>query len=338
MRGIPRRWLFPLVGVVVSLGTLGCERWPWETEAKSASVPATGQPPGQAASPARGTIAVPPQERVALVNDVPVSTADVELATEELKRLVESFQQAWQPLSAQERPDALDLHDVMSNLVDAELKAQDARARGLDQRTEVQERLAYLTRNFYAQEWDRRQREQAVPTEEAIQQFYEQNKAAFVEPERIRVRQIATPTLAEAEAARARAVQGEVFAALARELSVGADKEEGGDIGWHLRALDRERLTLMGTTPAEQAFFPQLEPVAFALDAGQVSQPVKGPDGQFYIVQLEERKSVKQQTELDVHDAIKEGLTVQNLQQQLEELRSRAKIERFPERLEGVTQ
>lgn len=321
-------------GMIAALGSAGCDRWPWESRAESGPAPASGQPAAAGAE----AHAVPAHERAAAVNQAPIATADVELATEELKRLVQSFQQTWEPLPADERADALDLHDVLNNLVDAELKAQDARGRGLDQRTELQQRLRYLSRNFYAQEWDRWQRERAAPTEEAVQQFYEQNKAAFTEPERIRARQVVTKTLAEAEAARTRAVQGEVFASLARELSVGAGKENGGDIGWHLRALDKERLTLMGGAPTEEVFFPQLEPVAFALEIGQVSQPVKGPDGQFYVVQLEERKPSRQQPEVEVHDAIKELLTVQNMQEQLDALRAKAQVERFPERLEGVRQ
>jgi parvulin-like peptidyl-prolyl isomerase len=281
---------------------------------------------------------VPTQERVALVNQAPVSTTDVELAVNELKQFMQAYQQAWEPLGSEEKPEALDLHDVMNNVVDAELKAQDVKARGADQKTDVKQRLAYLLRSFYSQEWDRLQRDAAVPSEADIHQFYEQNKAAFLDPERISVRQIVCKTLAEAEAARSRAIQGEPFPSLARELSVGAGKEQGGDIGWHLRTLDKERLTMMGANPPEASFFPQLEPVAFALEKGQVSQPVKGPDNQLYVIELVDRKPAKQQSELDVHDPIKDLLTVQNMQQSLDQLRGKANIERFPERLDAVKQ
>ena len=160
-----------------------------------------------------------------------------------------------------------------------------------------------------------------------------------MEPERIRVSQVVTASLADAEAARARAVQGEPFASVARELSGGAGKDKGGDIGWHLRALDKERLKVIGAAPTtEEVFFPQLEPVAFALEKDQISQPVKGPDGRYYLVQLTDRKPEKQQTELEVHDAIRDLLTVQKMQQALEELRAKAKVERFPEHLEGIKQ
>lgn len=330
-------FLIGLIGIVLLMGAMGCERWPWEAqEPSSLKEPASG---GTAGAPPSTALPVPPHERAADVNGSPISTDDLQLAVQELKRFTEAYQQEWKPLPTTNDPQALDLHDVLDNLIDSELKAQDAKAgHHLDVKTEVRRRLAYLERSFYAQEWDRLKREQAVPTDEEIRKFYEDYKQVYVEPERIRVRQIVTNTLAEAEAARARAVKGEVFAQVARELSVGAGKENGGDIGWHLRALDRDRLALTGQTPTEGTFFPQLEPLAFALETGQISQPVKGPDGRYYIVQLEERKAQRQQTELEVRDAIKEGMTLQTMQEQLAKLREKAKIESFQERLADVEQ
>ncbi len=322
--------------MAVSLSA-GCDRLPWasKTDAKSG---AGARSQSAASALLQNGAVVPESERVATVGQSSISTTDIELATLELKRFVQANRQEWRPLPAQELPEALDLTDVMQNIIVSELKAQDARARGLDRRTDVQRRLAYLQREFYAQEWDRWQRERAVASEEGAHQFYEQNKAGFVEPERIRVRQIVAETLAEAEAVRAQAIQGAVFAQLAREKSIGAGKEQGGEIGWHLRAIDKERLRLIGASPSEEMFFPQLEPVAFALELNQVSQPVKGPDGRYYLVQLEERRPARQQTELEVHDAIKELLTLQTLQRQIQQLREQAKVESFPERLSGVPQ
>jgi peptidyl-prolyl cis-trans isomerase C len=283
-------------------------------------------------------VIVPEAERLAAVNQGKVSTTDVELAVQELKRFMAAVRQEWKPLPAQDDPNALDLQDVMNNLVESELKAQDARARGLDRRSDVQRRFAYLQRNFYAQEWDRWQQEHASPTDDEVHQFYEQNKAGFIDPERIKVRQLVTNTLAEAETLRAQAVQGAVFAQLAREQSVGAGKEQGGDVGWFLRAVDAERLRLLGEPAEANVFFPQLEPVAFSLEVNQVSQPVKGPDEKVYLVLVEERQAARQKTELDVHDAITTLLTLQKMQVALDALRQKAKTQTFPERLSAVQQ
>lgn len=331
-----------LVGVVSLIGLLalagaGCER----ANSSSSNAGSASKGSTVATSPAVPEASVPAQERVAVVNAVPITVTDVELAVEDLKRLVQAYQQTWKPLPTENVPDALDLGDVASNLIDAELKAQDVKARGLDRKTEFRRRLAFLERSFSAQEWDRWQRDRSTPTEEQIHQFYEQNKTGFTDPERIHARQIVANTLADAEAVRAQAVQGTTFASLAKEHSVGAGKDNGGDIGWHLRAVDRERLTMLGgQAPSESIFFPQLEPVAFALEVGQISQPVKGPEEKFYLVTVEERKPSRQQTEVEVHDAIKGLLTLQNMQKAFQELRKpdKAKIEIFAERLKDVKQ
>lgn len=325
--------------VVIGLASAGCNRWPWETASDSGQPqgsPTTAHPPSS--SPASATPFIPDQDVVAKVNGAPLSTTDAELATLELKRLVQAYQQQWEPLSTENLPDRLDLQDVVNSVVDAELKAQDARARGLDMKSETRRRFGYLQRSFYSQEWDRWQRERAVPTEEQIHQFYEQNKLGFVEPERIRVRQIVTETLNEAEGVRAKAVQGSDVAQLARDFSVGAGRDQGGDVGWYVREVHMRLLTATGRAKEERTFFGQLEPVAFALEAGQVSMPVKGPDGKYYVVKLEERVPQKQRTELEVRDDIKELLTLQNMQQELEQVRQKAKTERFPERLGNVKQ
>lgn len=326
-----------VVGPLVLMLLAGCDQVPWKPREESAS-PSTATAATASQPAAVPGLLIPEAERVASVNEAVLSMTDMELAVRELKQVMQAYQQPWQPLQAEERADALDLTDLLNNLIETELKAQDAKSRGLNRRTEIQRRYAYLERAFYAQEWDRWQREQAASSEDDIHRFYEQNKAGFVEPERIRLNQIVTETLAQAEAARAQAVQGAVFAQLALEQSVGPGKEQGGDIGWFLRALDHERLRLLGSAPTEGVIFPQLEPVAFALDVNQVSQPVKGPDGKLYIVQLVERKAARQQTELEVRDAIRELLLLQRRQQQLEELRRKARLTEFEERLGNVTQ
>lgn len=325
------RWM-ALLGVV-GLWSAGCDwHWPWES--KSAPVAQhTAPPPAPRSDPL-----VPEPKRMAMVNQEAIALDDVETSVRELKQLARAYGQEWKPLPAQDDPNALDLHDVVTNLILLEVKAQDAKARHLETNPDVQRRWAYLQRNFLAQEWDRVQREGAAPTEEEIHKFYEDYKLGFLDPERVQVRQIVTATLAEAEALRARAVQGAVFQQLAAEASLGEGKEKGGDVGWFLRQPDKDRLTAMGMNPTENAFFPQLEPVAFALEKDQISQPVKGPEAHYYIVQLVERKPGRQRTELEVHDGIKETLILQKMQKQVEDLRKKATIKEFPERLSTVEQ
>ena len=326
--------LLALLVVAVVIGS-GCERMPWESHTTPS---AQSKPQASQASSVSAASLTPANEQIAVVNQQPLSIHDVELAIQEIKQLTQLYGGTWTPLSTQDLPNAFDLHDLTNNVIDAELKAQDAKARGLDRKTEVQRRLTYLDRNFYAKEWDRIQQEQAKPTEAEIHEFYEKYKAGFVDPERIHIRQIAVNTLSEAEAVRSRVVQGTPFAQVAIESSVGPGKEQGGDVGWFLHQADKDRLIQMGQTPTEGVLFAQLDSVAFTLEPSQISQPVKGPDGRYYLVQLEERKPSRQQAELEVHDAIRDALTLQHVQEQLQQLRSKAKIEEFQDRVGLVEQ
>jgi len=325
-----------VAGVFMMLGGVGCDRLPWQSS--SESTPAGRETTDE--QPASTLPMVPPHEQVATVNRAVITLTDMELAVQELKRLVQAAGQTWETLPAEERDDQLDLVDVLENLIDAELKAQDVRARGWDRKTDLQRNLAYLQRGFLAQEWERRQRETATPTEEQIHQFYETNKAAFVDPERIRVRVVVTKDADLAEAVRSQAVAGIPFDQLARERSIAASKDAGGDIGWVVRALDLERLRLLGELAQDdKAFFQQLEPLAFALEVGQVSQPVKGPDG-YYLVKLEERQAARQRTELEVRDAIRVALTVEKMREALAQLRKQhePQIQQSLERLKDIVQ
>ena len=147
-----------------------------------------------------------------------------------------------------------------------------------------------------------------------------------------------TATLAEAEALRTQAVQGADVAQLAKERSVGAGKETGGDIGWHIKALDHQIQTLSGQTPEEKTFFPQLEAVAFSLEQGQISQPVKGPDGNYYLVKLEERQPERIRPLTELWDQLHAGLLLQKrqeaLQDHLDELWAKGNVQLNEARLE----
>lgn len=321
--------------IVVAVGLSGCDRLPGY--AKDQAETATAATPAAPLAPI-----VPEADRVATVNGTHLSATDVELAVQELKRFVELSQQPWEALAAEDKgPEQLDLVDVLNSVTETELKAQDAKSRGLDIKTDIMRRKAYLDRNFFAQEWDRVMRTQLTPTEQEVHQFYEDNKLGFTVPELIRVRQIVTATLPDAESVRAQAAQaGANFADLAAAHSIGAGKDTGGDAGWHVQEYQLQQLLLVAPDLASdvKVFFQQLAPVAFALqEPGQITQPVKGPDG-FYLVQLTERKPGEQKSELETRDAIRAHLTEVALRKKLEELRKKASIQEFTDRLRGVQQ
>lgn len=305
--------VFPLVGLAMT----GCERTPfdqWLGKKQAAAQPASAPP--------APTVKVTDPGVLAVVNDAPITK---ELFQRRIDALPEDHPDGFmtmfgsarvihrKPRTAEER------RILLEELMKEELAVQDAIALGLERDPAVKRQLEELKRQILLQELVQRDTTQVTVTDQEVQDFYNRFQAGYKEPERIHVRQIVTQTLQQAEAVRATAIGGADFTQLARDHSVGAGKDQGGDVGWYLREFDRQLLvTLTGKNPTDHTFFPQLEPVAFALEIGQISQPVKGPDG-YYLVKLEERVAATQKPVSEVWDQIREGLLIQKRQQSVQD-------------------
>ena len=130
---------------------------------------------------------------------------------------------------------------------------------------------------------------QIVPTiqvtDEEVAAFYAENPQMFQSPEQVHARHILFTTTEDAEAqavvdargkaddARKRAVAGEDFAELARELSEGPSAPNGGDLGF----FSKDRMV------------PEFADAAFALEVGQISEVVRTQFG-FHVIKVEERR------------------------------------------------
>jgi peptidyl-prolyl cis-trans isomerase C len=122
-------------------------------------------------------------------------------------------------------------------------------------------------------------------SDEELTAFYEENPETFRVPERVHARHIicaatadadeadAAAARAKAEAARERAIAGEDFAELAREISEGPTAERGGDLGFFPHSM------------MEPAF----ADAAFALEPGQISEVVRSNYG-FHVIKVEEKR------------------------------------------------
>ena len=133
-----------------------------------------------------------------------------------------------------------------------------------------------------------------------IQDYYEANRIVYQQPERIRARQIlikvapeATPeqkaqAMARAQALRKELDGGKDFAALATASSEDpGTKAKGGELGWVERG----------------NWEPTLANAAFALEPGQVTQPVETKVG-LHLVKVEEKKPAQDKKLEEVQDEI----------------------------------
>jgi len=150
-------------------------------------------------------------------------------------------------------------------------------------------------------------------TDEALRDYWRQHQDEFRAPEERKVRHIliAVPENADEETvarARARAEdvykrleEGEAFDEIAREVSEDpGSKEQGGELGW----------ISPGLMPKT------FEAVAFALDKGTVSKPVRTPFG-FHVLQVTDIKSGGEAGFESLHDQVEAAYRRQQAEQQL---------------------
>jgi len=328
-------------GILCLCGVVGCEKLPWSTPEEPAQSTSAPPPTPQAAGGCPSRPSVPPTEVLAKVNQAIISKRDMELAIQDLRATTEALRQPWKPLSAEEHPTEYDLHDLLRDLVIAELRTQDAVARGLDRQTDLQELFWYRSRTLFAQEWLRWQLDRIVVSEAEIDQYYQQYQRGFREPEQIRLRQLVLSSEDQAKAALVKLLEGVDFVQLARQSSIRPEAAEGALVEQWVMHSDEKAAFAPQDPKVRDLRDPVLEQAAFAIDKpGGFSNYVKGMDGNFHLFQLVERKEGRSKLLVEVSDQIRNFLRLQKLSELTSELETtaQAKIERFPERLHDVTQ
>ncbi|MFU8803444.1 MAG: peptidylprolyl isomerase [Bradymonadaceae bacterium] len=172
------------------------------------------------------------------------------------------------------------------------------------------------------------------PTEEEVREFYDQNQEFFAQPEQIEARHILIRVEPEApeeawEEARERAEQvhaqvteeGADFEAIATEVSEGPSAPEGGALG----------------TFARGRMVPEFEEAAFALQPGEISEPVRTQFG-WHIIQVQDRQQEGTVEFDEIKDQLERELKNQAIQEQLgaflEGLRAQADIQIHSENIQ----
>ncbi|MGE5175692.1 MAG: peptidyl-prolyl cis-trans isomerase [Hyphomicrobiales bacterium] len=117
------------------------------------------------------------------------------------------------------------------------------------------------------------------PSDSAVAAFYEEHKSDFAVPARVRVRHIQLATRAKAEALRKRLTAGGLWDALCKANSTDAKtKNDGGIVGYVTPGTD----LVPGIGKA-----PSIVAAAFALQEGEISQPLK-TDKAWHLIRVDD--------------------------------------------------
>jgi len=201
---------------------------------------------------------------------------------------------------------------LLDYLIDITLVNQKAAAEKVDQSPEFVKKLAYFRQKLVMETYLGKITKEGV-TPAAEKQVYDDAAKAQKPEDEIHALHILVPTEDEAKKVEERLKKGEDFGKLADELSKDPGSK-GGDLGW----FTKDRMV------------PEFAEVAFKLDAGKVSDPVKTQFGWHVIKVLEKRQKtfppfeqVKEQVEHFVQQKVQSEAIIK--------LRDAAKITRTDE-------
>src|SRR5579872_849927 len=236
---------------------------------------------------------------LAKVNGAEIRQSDVTLAEEELG-----------PSLAQMDP-STKKENVLAFLIDMKIVAKAAEDKKIEDRPDFKARLAFtrsrlLMDNLLAAEG------KAATTDEAMKKVYEEAAKQIEGEQEVHARHILVETEDEAKAVAAELKKGADFAELAKKKSKDPGASDGGDLGFFTR----------------DQMVPEFSTVAFALESGKVSDPVKSQFG-WHVIKVEEKRSRKAPDFDQVKGQIETYVTRKAQADYVAKLREAAKVERL---------
>jgi peptidyl-prolyl cis-trans isomerase C len=214
------------------------------------------------------------------------------------------------PDQYQQLPDEVLMGALVEQLADQILLADAAKKAGLDQQRTVRLALSTQERAVLADAYMMRAVGDEI-TDAAVQQAYDAQYGAADPLEEVRAAHILVDDEAKAKEIKTKLDGGADFAALAAEFGTDGTASRGGELGWF----------------THDQMVPEFADAAFAMQPGEVSEPVKSPFG-WHVIKLEERRDRPVPPLDEVRDQIVEQLAQQAQTEVLGQLRDGAEIER----------
>jgi peptidyl-prolyl cis-trans isomerase C len=201
---------------------------------------------------------------------------------------------------------------LLQYISDVILAAQAAEAKKVNEQKEFKGRLAFM-RNKLLMETLLQEEGKAAVTPEAMKKVYDEAAKQMGNEQEVRARHILVPTEEEAKAVLAEIKKGTDFAELAKQKSKDPGAAaEGGDLGYFTK----------------DQMVPEFAEVAFRLEKGQVSDPVKTQFG-WHIIKVEDKRTKPVPSFEQVKDQVSTYVERKAQAEYIAKLREGAKIERL---------
>ncbi len=249
-----------------------------------------------AATPVRAEDANPV---LAKVNGSEIRQSDMALAEEELGPSLDKMD----PATKQE--------NLLAFLIDMKIVSKAAEDKKVEDNDEFKKRLAFA-RNRLLMDSLLATEGKAATTDEAMKKVYDDAAKQITGEQEVHARHILVETEDEAKAVKAELDKGADFAELAKKKSKDPGASDGGDLGFFTK----------------DQMVPEFSAVAFALEPGKISDPVKSQFG-WHIIKVEEKRNRKAPDFEQVKAQIETYVTRKAQADYVAKLREGAKIERL---------
>ena len=254
----------------------------------------TGYPAANAASTPKKA---PENKVLAIINGHKITTKEVKLAADDILPNLVSV------------PPKMRYPFIIEYLIERWLLAQQAIREGMGNDNEYKTRLVFYQAKALRDAYFVKKLKAGI-TDEMVRAKYDAQAASVAPVERFRARHILVNTEQEAKDIEAKLKKGEKFEALAKKYSLDGSKDFGGDLGYF----------------TADEMVNEFSTAVKALKKGETSKPVKTEFG-WHVIQLIDRQKGGPRPYEEVKDAIKLILLRQAVQQKVDGLRKKAKIE-----------
>jgi peptidyl-prolyl cis-trans isomerase C len=236
---------------------------------------------------------------LAKVNGSEIHQSDMAIAEEELGPSLEKMD----PATKKE--------NLLAFLIDMKIVAKAAEDKKVEDSDEFKKRLAFA-RNRLLMDSLLANEGKAATTDEAMKKVYDDAAKQITSEQEVHARHILVATEDEAKTIEDELKKGADFAELAKKKSKDPGASDGGDLGFFTK----------------DQMVPEFSAVAFSLEPGKISDPVKSQFG-WHVIKVEEKRNRKPPDFDQVKGQIETYVTRKAQADYVAKLRETAKIERM---------